>query len=140
VVPSANPGSATTASQLAGVVALTPSNAWAVGSTTSGSSQALIEHWNGRAWTQATIPAIGTSSRLNGVAASSDRNIWAAGSYGDSNGSHTLAEQFDGNNWNVIPSPDGGQVNELFGSGTSSAASTWLVGVADGHPLAINCC
>lgn len=140
VVPSANPGSAITASQLAGVVALTPSNAWAVGSTTSGNSQALIEHWNGRAWTQATIPAIGTSSRLNGVAASSDRNIWAAGSYGDSNGSHPLAEQFDGNNWNVIPSPDGGQANELFGPGTSSATSTWLVGVADGHPLAINCC
>jgi hypothetical protein len=137
VVPSANPG---THNQLAGVVALTPSNVWAVGSVTGTASQALIEHWNGRAWTQATIPAIGTSSRLNGVGASSDRNIWAAGFYGDASGSHTLAEQFDGNNWNVVPSPDGGQVSELFAAGTSSATSTWLVGAADGKTLTLNCC
>jgi hypothetical protein len=142
VVPGANPGSAIAANQLTGVVALTPSNAWAVGSTTGTgtSSQALIEHWNGGAWTQATIPVIGAGSRLDGVAASSDRNIWAVGTYGDASSAHTLAERFDGNNWNVIPSPDGGQVNQLLGAGTSSATSAWLVGTADGQTLAINCC
>jgi hypothetical protein len=141
VFPSANPGSATASNVLTGVANLTSNNGWAVGYTTDqGSSQALIEHWNGQAWTPATTPSIGTSSRLNGMAATSDRNIWAVGESGSGGAAHTLAEFFDGNNWTVIPSPDGGQVNELLGAGTSSATSTWLVGAADGHTLAINCC
>jgi len=136
----ASQGPSTAANQLTGVAALTSNNAWAVGSTTDGSSQALIEHWNGRTWTQTAIPAIGTSSRLDGVAATSDRNIWAVGEFDSNGAAHTLAEQFDGNNWNLIPSPDAGQINELLGVGTSSATSTWMVGAADSQALAINCC
>jgi hypothetical protein len=141
VFPSANPGPATASNVLTGVANLTSNNGWAVGTTTGSSgSQALIEHWNGQAWTPATIPAIGTSSGLNGMAATSDRNIWAVGEFESNGAAHTLAEFFDGNNWTVLPSPDGGQVSELLGAGTSSATSAWLVGAADGQTLAINCC
>jgi hypothetical protein len=73
-VPSPSPGPAS--SVLYGVAATSPTSAWAVGyhSNRSGSFvRALIEHWNGTAWT-----AVSTSSPfLRSVTATSPANAWA---------------------------------------------------------------
>jgi hypothetical protein len=72
--PSPSPGPAS--SVLYGVAAASPTSAWAVGchSNRSGSFvRALIEHWNGTAWT-----AVPTSSPfLRSVTATSPANAWA---------------------------------------------------------------
>jgi hypothetical protein len=71
-VPSPSSGTET---YLTGVAVASATNAWAVGSTSSGKS--LIVHWNGTAWTQ--VPSPGTYAYLTGVAATSADNAWAVG-------------------------------------------------------------
>jgi hypothetical protein len=61
VVPSPHPGGPSLGNVLFAVAALSPRNAWAVGTyrnATTGilSELTLIEHWNGRAWTQVPSP------------------------------------------------------------------------------------
>ncbi len=46
-----------------------------------GADQAVIEHWDGAAWTAVPTPGPGAYSDLEAVAASSASNVWAAGSY-----------------------------------------------------------
>lgn len=65
-------------SVLSGVTAISAQNAWAAG---GGADQAVIEHWNGAAWTAVPTSPPGASSDLEAVAASSASNVWAAGSY-----------------------------------------------------------
>src|SRR5262249_14921497 len=59
-VPSPNVGTAQTV--LKDVVALSSTNAWAVGYTTDfgGSARAVALHWNGSTWSVAAAPALGT--------------------------------------------------------------------------------
>ena len=51
-------------------------NAWAVGYDRHG---ALIEHWDGRAWSVEASLSTGSESGLLGVAATSSRNACAVG-------------------------------------------------------------
>ena len=66
---------------LSAVDGTSPSNAWAVGTTTVGSaSRALIEHWNGTSWQIQKSANVGTGdSFLTGVEAISPTNAWAVG-------------------------------------------------------------
>jgi hypothetical protein len=84
---------------LRGVVALTATNAWAVGRARSGA--ALVEHWNGTAWSVAATPAVNVG--LNAVAAVSATDIWAVGD-GVVNPDGTrsaLILHYDGTAWRV---------------------------------------
>jgi hypothetical protein len=70
--------------QLQGVSAPSDTNAWAVGSengaiNTGLGSHALIDHWNGTAWSQATVPALTGTVSLAGVSASGASDAWAVG-------------------------------------------------------------
>src|SRR4029453_8369841 len=67
-------------STLNGVVALSATNAWAVGRGRNGA--ALAEHWNGTAWSAGAVPtpAGAASSQLSGISARSPNDIWAVGS------------------------------------------------------------
>jgi hypothetical protein len=81
-VPSPNPGGPDNDNDLNGVVAISASNAWAVGSYTSPLGlSTLTAHWNGTAWAQVPSPNPGIDNFLAGVAASSATNIWAVGRY-----------------------------------------------------------
>jgi hypothetical protein len=61
------------------VVAISPHDAWAVGSSYDNANEAtLVEHWNGRSWTQVPLPG-GPVSDLTGVAAVSPHDVWAVG-------------------------------------------------------------
>src|SRR6185437_1821398 len=81
-VPSPAPG---VTSKLSAVSALSASSAWAVGTylPAKGANRTLIEHWNGKAWTQVTgTPNPGGDSALTGVAAIAQNNVWAVGADG----------------------------------------------------------
>ena len=67
-------------STLNGVVSFGPTNAWVVGRGRNGA--ALVEHWNGAAWSVVPVPtpAGAASSQLSGISARSPSDIWAVGS------------------------------------------------------------
>jgi len=108
VVPSPNMGSA--GSTLTGVSALSPSDAWAVGSWSSGSiSITLAEHWNGSGWSIVSTQNVGTGTNgLGAVGARSTSDVWAVGFYDDGTTFRTLAEHWDGASWKVVTTPNVG--------------------------------
>jgi hypothetical protein len=140
VVPSANPASGHhETSTLGGVVAITASNAWAVGfyekSTTS--FRTLVEHWNGSKWSVVPSPnADSGENALAAVAAVSASDIWAVG-YRHGPGApgggdrKTLVEHWDGVKWRIVKSPSPGPARGdgfLFGVAAASADRAWAVG------------
>jgi hypothetical protein len=75
----ASPSPGTESNDLYSVTAISPSNAWAVGSY---NDRTFVLHWNGTAWQRVASPNFGTSpgqNVLTSVAASSATNIWAVG-------------------------------------------------------------
>lgn len=140
VVPSVNPASGThETSALSGVVAITASNAWAVGfyekSTTS--FRTLVEHWNGSKWSVVPSPNAGSGENvLSAVAAVSSTDIWAVG-YRHGPGApgggdrKTLVEHWDGAKWRIVKSPSPGPAHGdgfLFGVAAVSRHQAWAVG------------
>jgi hypothetical protein len=113
---------------LSAVTALSPTNAWAVGSQRLSDTQvrAQVEHWDGTSWGIFINPNPGTSfSTLYGIAAVSASDIWAVG---EVNG-QTLTEHFDGTSWKIINSPNPGKGgNILFGATALSTGAVVAVG------------
>jgi hypothetical protein len=152
VQPSRNPGGSANDNQLSGVVATSPTNAWAVGSYNKGMTiQTLVEHWNGKKWsvqpspspaspctvagplTQAARvlkgrPAIGLLS----VAATSSSNAWAVGiRCASTGGTRTLVEHWNGKVWKIQRSenPGGsGKTSGFSGVTATSSGNAWAVG------------
>jgi len=129
-----------TKSQLNGVAAVSASDVWAVGfSTTSGGvQQTLIEQWNGTSWNVVSSPNVGTSNNvLNAVAVVSATDIWAVGSSTNSSGAfQTLIEHWNGTSWKVVNSPNvGTSTNQLNGVAVVSATDIWAVGSEAGQTL-----
>ncbi|MEY9895251.1 hypothetical protein ABIA31_008940 [Catenulispora sp. MAP5-51] len=97
---------------LNGVADVSPSAAWAVGysQTSTGTTTALIEQWNGTKWTRVPGGTSATSSAetLNAVVAVSATNVWAVGEHFDSSagGFVGLIEHFNGTAWSIVPNPD----------------------------------
>jgi hypothetical protein len=134
---------------LGGVVALSPTNAWAVGSfgaeptikikhqAISGNPiQTLIEHWDGSAWQVTASPnfgptALNQSNHLMGVVALSPTDLWAVGRAFIPDGSNSqisFALHGDGTSWTVQPTPDVGGNNTLFGAAVAAPSTVWFVG------------
>jgi hypothetical protein len=114
--------------RLYGLVAISGSDAWAVGLGPSGS---LIMQWNGRTWSQ----YLTTSGYFIGTAASSARDVWAVGGTNWFSPVQPLAEHWNGSSWKQIatPSPAGGG---YFNAVTAtSPRNAWAVGLkAPGGP------
>src|SRR5581483_2701034 len=86
-------------------------------------SHALIEHWNGTAWSVVTTDTMPSS--LMAVAAIATNDVWAVGQ----RGTQTLTEHWDGITWSVVPSPNGGTLNDgLSGVSAVTSADLWAVG------------
>jgi len=110
---------------LEGVAAISPTDVWAVGviGTTSagasGTTMALIEHYDGKTWCAMDThdrgdDGLGGGANLHAVTAVSARDVWAAG---------TVIEHWDGRAWTVIPpSPSEGWLTSLS---ASSADNVW---------------
>lgn len=126
-------GSGTT-NNLVAVADLSPTNAWAVGSSNNennGNTQPLIEHWNGSAWS--IVPAAtdtGLSDGFSAIAAISANDIWIAGGHFDPaiGGDDGLIEHWNGSAWSVVPSPNtitvNGVVHGVEPIGALTAASS----------------
>lgn len=120
--------------------------AWAVGvylPSTTGNEQAMIERWNGSAWTLQPSPNPGGTNgqALNGVAATSAANAWAVGFYGTAQGgtAQTLILHWNGATWAQVPSPNpaGGTLsNGLSDVVALSATRAWAVGSYGTSPTA----
>jgi hypothetical protein len=128
--PAAAEGRASFSAQgeLTGVVALSASNAWVVGSTGQfGGAGTLIAHWNGKSWKRVRSPSPGSSVDLNGVAASSSRDVWAVGGVQGK----TLILHWNGRSWQRVPSPSPASNCALMAVAAVSGRNAWAVGYAD---------
>src|SRR5262249_6092707 len=95
---------------LDGVSALSPTDAWAVGSVqTPKRARPLAEHWDGTAWREVKTPMDGRHIRLlHDVVAISHDDAWAVGteiSLGTGT-VHSLTEHWDGTTWSVVKPPN----------------------------------
>jgi hypothetical protein len=131
-VSSPNAGDASTS--FYGVVSLSPSDAWAVGSYNTGPSgeigHTFTAHWNGSQWSVVDSPTPGTGAYLYGIAAVSPADIWAVQIYIDSASLiRTLTEHWNGTTWSVVESPNGASnENHLVDIDAVSADDVWAVG------------
>lgn len=140
--PSSNPG--TYSNDLLAVDALSPTDAWAVGTWENGpeDQHSLVEHWDGTRWTHVRSPNRGTthSTELDSVSAVAPDDVWAVGHYYES-GYKTLVEHWDGTQWSVVDSPNrpGSDGSILKGVSAVAADDVWAVGGrapnADDTPL-----
>lgn len=150
-IPSPDAGAHTVNAELAGVAAISASDAWAVGTVAhrpddqTSDQQALIEHWDGHAWsivaapTPPTPPFGGTPrAGLAAVAAVTANDIWAVGS--GSGG--PLIEHWDGTSWSVVPAGPAQQEFGLLGFASIAAVSAtdiWAVGPGSGGRILGSC-
>ena len=105
-------------------VATSKTNAWAVGTTGSGSTQRpQFMHWNGKAWSVYNIHNI-TKFDPSSVKASAANNVWAFG-YNDGDiADNPYALIFNGSAWRSKPLPEGFQIGE---EAVLSPTSVWAV-------------
>ncbi|HJT59014.1 MAG TPA: hypothetical protein VJ761_21075 [Ktedonobacteraceae bacterium] len=135
IVSSPN-GDDNTINTLKGVGAVSATDAWAVGSyyaANRGTDIALIEHWDGTAWT--VVPGspapYSSDNYLNGVKVIAANDAWAVGYYNndDRTLSQTLILHWDGTSWSVVSSPNKGDgSNKLMAVSGSAGNDVWAVG------------
>ncbi len=133
VVSSPNPGSID--NSLYAVSAVSASDVWAVGYYVNnmGTTQTLMEHWNGTSWSVVKSLSPGSfNNELFSVAAVSTSDVWAVGFTASSSSSETtLIEHWNGSTWSVVKSPSPGKspVNDVLSGVTAiSANNVWAVG------------
>lgn len=108
------------------VVALSATDAWAVGTAgTSSGGRGVIEHWDGSAWHEFGSQQTFAADDLVAMSALSANDIWAVG-YGSSG---TLTRHWDGTNWNQVPSPNAGYT-DLQDVYAISTDDVWAVGTS----------
>jgi hypothetical protein len=117
---------------LNGVAAAASNNAWAVGQADggNGTTQILLVHWNGSAWSRVTRPSLltGTGS-LSAITVVNAKDAWAVGSTGSLTAPHSLLLHWNGSAWSQVTSP--APVRDAGLSGVSATASSgWAVGYA----------
>lgn len=129
-----------TGSSLNGVFCTSSANCWAVGNYTIASKAQLNEalHWNGRKWSQASVPSPGGNgadsiSDLIAVRCTSAGNCWAVGYYDKSPAILNEALHWNGRKWSTVatPTPAGtltGDINQLFDVVCPAADNCWAGG------------
>jgi hypothetical protein len=117
---------------LNGVVEISPNDAWAVGNTSDISgfqpARPIAMHWNGTAWSVATLPNLGSGGTLSSVSASSSTSVWAAGSPGGT----TSVLRWNGTSWTPETTPvgpDGQPVMRSISAVPGSATEVWAAGI-----------
>jgi hypothetical protein len=117
------------------VSAISRTNVVAVGQAGStGTSQALVERFDGSVWTQDEAPASeGGGASLLGVSAPSAAAQWAVGSQSGTAALQTLTMRNTGSGWEVISSPNVGtdKINLFNDVSALSASNAWAVGERD---------
>jgi hypothetical protein len=130
VVP--NPGPVNV-SILYGVAARTATDAWAVGyyyPCYPCSSESLLEHWDGTAWSVVPAPHAGTGHNvLYGVTLRTANDAWAVGVSYTATGTEMLILHWDGSAWTISPSPGLGTADSvLYDVAAVAADDAWAAG------------
>jgi hypothetical protein len=120
---------------LQGVSCSSDANCFAVGNSFTG---ALVERWNGTAWSNVTTPTPRNSlgADLGSVACTSSTDCSAVGIQGavETSGDiidisdAPLQEHWDGSAWTVLPGPSGAPFSELSGVACGSPTACFAVG------------
>ncbi len=145
----AAPSSGETYDQLESVTCTNRSDCWAVGSAgpnqiqynflpgiapTVVGARALLEHWNGSAWSVSTGGSSGTGQYLTAVTCTGDANCWAVGSTMDVNGnpSSSLVEHWNGAGWTPTSSLDPTTSANILSSVTClDSSQCWATGATN---------
>jgi hypothetical protein len=109
---------------LLAVDAVSPDEAWAVGSVDVPGRAPLVERWDGRAWSVASMSGLPAEASLRGVAAFGPGDVWAAGSRGFGQAERALLAHWDGRHWSQVPGPRG----SLADLAALSPRDIWAVG------------
>lgn len=118
-----------------GVAAITSNDVWAAGVIymPDGTSQALLEYWDGSRWNIVAHPEPQAQyAQFTGIHAISASNVWAVGSLvkRGSGSAITLIEHWNGSQWSMVASPnlegDGFVLDSITGF---SANDLWAVGL-----------
>jgi hypothetical protein len=116
---------------LQGVVAISPTLAWAAGNVTEGAYQGqVIEQWNGSKWSLFPGPKFGKKDQADvfAMTASSANDIWAIGSLMNRATGlvSPLFEHWNGTSWTVTTVESNNEF--LFGASADAANDAWAVG------------
>ena len=114
---------------LGGVVDISPTLAWAVGTVGEGPTNQVIEKWNGTEWTQFPNPTFPPhySPSLFAMTSTSANDIWAVGTLDEAGLIETaLLEHWNGTTWTVTTAGSGFPV--LLGASADATNDAWAVG------------
>jgi hypothetical protein len=116
---------------LQGVVAISPTLAWAAGNVTDGAHPGqVIEHWNGTRWSLFPGPKFGKRDRAEvfAMTSSSANDVWAIGSLVNlgTGLASPLFEHWNGTAWTATTLVSNNQF--LFGASADAADDAWAVG------------
>ncbi len=116
---------------LQGVVAISPTLAWAAGNVTDGSHPGqVIEQWNGTRWSLFPGPKFGQRHRaeLFAMTSSSAHDVWAIGNLLNLGTGlvSPLFEHWNGTAWTATTLESNNQF--LFGASADAANDAWAVG------------
>jgi hypothetical protein len=116
---------------LQGVVAISPTLAWAAGNVTDGAHPGqVIEHWNGTQWSLFPGPKFGKKDRADvfAMTASSANDVWAIGSLANiGTGSISpLFEHWNGTAWTATIWESNNEF--LYGASAAAPNDAWAVG------------
>ena len=116
---------------LQGVVAISPTLAWAAGNVTDGAHQGqVIEQWNGTKWSLFPGPKFGKKERADvfAMTSSSASDVWAIGSLANlgTGQASSLFEHWNGTAWTATTVESNNQF--LFGASADAANDAWAVG------------
>ena len=125
-----------TAGTLSAVDDLSSGNAWAVGTSgPGGTSQTLIEHWNGTAWTVVSSPDPGGDNVLAAIGGTGPKDLWAVGWFQNTAQTFValLFEHWNGTAWSFVAPPVEGGTQ--FGQAVTAIApnDVWVVGDTGGQ-------
>lgn len=126
------PADNTKISSLNGVVAISPSLAWAGGLVGTGTAHPgqIIEQWDGTEWSVVPGPkfAAGDQPAIYAMTSTSANDVWAIGSLLGDGGQllFYLFEHWDGTQWTATTSLSGDAF--LMGASADAANDAWAVG------------
>jgi hypothetical protein len=112
---------------LTGTVALSPSDAWAVGWAGVPGTMVLFSeslHWNGHDWVSVNAAPGAYVNGLQSVSATGPSNIWGVGFQSAS----PLIEHYNGRTWATVPCPYQGGASQLNGVDARTVSDAWAVG------------
>jgi hypothetical protein len=108
--------------------------AWVAGRAVPGSiktSVPAVQSWNGTAWVQETLPAMGVGE-LDSISVLAANDIWAAGTLYPTSATTPeapLVVHFDGTSWQRVTVPGAGTANTVLSGVTALGANdVWAVG------------